>query len=142
VQRLAAGRFTSDQLRPATARLLERFFESPIDELLALPEHAPRRTTEGQSQQDPDPALRQESSKQHNEPESLVQTKDSSAQGSDLLAQADQTRHMMDWGSAVHGSRRRAWWTLAVAGVTLADDAPGLTDTDVRTRLTRRTGPG
>lgn len=61
VQRLAAGQCTSDQLRPATARLLERFFESPIDELLVSSE-----------------------------------TKDLSAQGSDLLAQADQTRHMMD----------------------------------------------
>jgi hypothetical protein len=61
VQRLAAGQFTSDQLRPATARLLEKFFESPINELLVSPE-----------------------------------TKDLSAQGSDLLAQADQTRHMMD----------------------------------------------
>jgi hypothetical protein len=96
VQRLAAGRFTSDQLRPATARLLERFFESPAEELLAPPENAPRRTAEGRSRQEPDPALCKESLKQHNEPESLVPTKDLSAQGSDLLAQADQTRHMMD----------------------------------------------
>ena len=55
VQRLAAGQCTSDQLRPATARLLERYFESPIEELLVSPE-----------------------------------TKDLSAQRSDLLAQADQ----------------------------------------------------
>lgn len=38
VQRLTAGQFASDRLRPATTRLLERFFESPIDELLASPE--------------------------------------------------------------------------------------------------------
>jgi tetratricopeptide (TPR) repeat protein len=38
VQRLAAGQFPSDRLRPATARLLERYFESPIEELLASPE--------------------------------------------------------------------------------------------------------
>ena len=39
VQRLAAGQFTSaDRLRPATARLLEKFFESPIEELLVTPE--------------------------------------------------------------------------------------------------------
>ncbi len=38
VQRLAAGQCTSDQLRPATARLLERYFESPIEELLVSPE--------------------------------------------------------------------------------------------------------
>jgi hypothetical protein len=38
VQRLAADQLTSDQLRPATARLLEKFFESPIDELLVSPE--------------------------------------------------------------------------------------------------------
>ncbi|MGH3711071.1 MAG: hypothetical protein ACRDRQ_23870, partial [Pseudonocardiaceae bacterium] len=38
VQRLAAGQFTSDRLRPATARLLERYFESPIEELLVSPE--------------------------------------------------------------------------------------------------------
>lgn len=55
VQRLAAGQLTSGQLRPATVRLLERYFESPIDELLVSPE-----------------------------------TKNLSAQGSDLLAQADQ----------------------------------------------------
>jgi hypothetical protein len=61
VRRLAAGQFTSDQLRHATAHLLENFFESPINELLVSPE-----------------------------------TKGLSAQGSDLLAQADQTRHMMD----------------------------------------------
>lgn len=67
VQRLTAGHFTSDQLRPATARLLERFFESPIDELLMSPE-----------------------------------TKDLSTQGSDLLAQADQTLHMMDRAIAEH----------------------------------------
>jgi hypothetical protein len=60
VQRLAAGQFTSDRLRPATVRLLEKFFESPIDELLVSPE-----------------------------------TDDLAAQGSDLLAQADPTRHMM-----------------------------------------------
>ena len=55
VQRLAAGQCTSDQLRPATAHLLERYFESPIEELLVSPE-----------------------------------TKDLSAQRSDLLAQTDQ----------------------------------------------------
>jgi hypothetical protein len=38
VQRLAAGQCTSDQLRPATARLLEKYFESPIEELLVSPE--------------------------------------------------------------------------------------------------------
>jgi hypothetical protein len=38
VQRLAAGQCTSNQLRPATARLLERYFESPIEELLVSPE--------------------------------------------------------------------------------------------------------
>jgi formylglycine-generating enzyme required for sulfatase activity len=37
-QRLAAGEWTADQLRPATTRLLESFFESPIDELLVSPE--------------------------------------------------------------------------------------------------------
>ncbi|MCA1601668.1 MAG: hypothetical protein LC776_08505, partial [Acidobacteria bacterium] len=37
-QRLAAGEWTADQLRPATTRLLENFFESPIDELLVSPE--------------------------------------------------------------------------------------------------------
>jgi hypothetical protein len=37
-QRLAAGQLTSDQLRPATARLLEKFFGSPIEELLVSPE--------------------------------------------------------------------------------------------------------
>jgi hypothetical protein len=36
VQRLAAGQRTSDQLRPATARLLEKFFESPIDEFVGI----------------------------------------------------------------------------------------------------------
>jgi tetratricopeptide (TPR) repeat protein len=66
VQRLAAGQLTSDQLRPATARLLERYFGSPIEELLVSPE-----------------------------------TKDLSAQGSDLLAQADQP------GSG--GGGRGAW---------------------------------
>lgn len=60
VQRLAAGQFTSDRLRPATVRLLEKFFESPIDELLVSPK-----------------------------------AEEFSAQGSNLLAQADQTRHMM-----------------------------------------------
>jgi len=38
VQRIAAGQCTSDRLRPATARLLERYFESPIEELLVSPE--------------------------------------------------------------------------------------------------------
>jgi uncharacterized membrane protein len=38
VQRLAAGQFASYQLRPATARLLERYFESPIEELLVSPD--------------------------------------------------------------------------------------------------------
>jgi tetratricopeptide (TPR) repeat protein len=38
VQRLATGQFPSDRLRPATARLLERYFESPIEELLVSPE--------------------------------------------------------------------------------------------------------
>jgi hypothetical protein len=37
VQRLAAGQFAPDQLRPATVRLLERFWNSPIEELLAPP---------------------------------------------------------------------------------------------------------
>ncbi|MBV8540012.1 MAG: hypothetical protein JO268_05590, partial [Pseudonocardiales bacterium] len=37
VQRIAAGQFASDRLRPATARLLERYFESPIEELLVSP---------------------------------------------------------------------------------------------------------
>lgn len=37
VQRLAAGQFVPDKLRPATVRLLERFFEAPIEELLAAP---------------------------------------------------------------------------------------------------------
>jgi hypothetical protein len=37
VQRLAAGEFTPDQLRPGTVRLLERFFECPVEELLASP---------------------------------------------------------------------------------------------------------
>ena len=73
VQRLAAGRLTSEQLRPATARLLEKFFESSIDELLASPEHTP-----------------------HKEAEPSVQTSELSTQGSDLLAQVDRTRHMMD----------------------------------------------
>ena len=39
VQRLAAGQCTSDQLRPATARLLERYFGSPIEELLVSSEN-------------------------------------------------------------------------------------------------------
>ncbi|MGH3753375.1 MAG: XRE family transcriptional regulator [Pseudonocardiaceae bacterium] len=39
VQRIAAGQFASDRLRPATARLLERHFESPIEELLISPEN-------------------------------------------------------------------------------------------------------
>lgn len=73
VQRLAAGGLTSEQLRPATARLLERFFESSIDELLASPENIPRKETE-----------------------LSVQTSELSAQESDLLAQVDRTRHMMD----------------------------------------------
>ncbi|MGH3763411.1 hypothetical protein [Actinophytocola sp.] len=38
VQRLAAGQFAPDQLRPPTARLLERFFEAPIEELLTAPD--------------------------------------------------------------------------------------------------------
>ncbi len=38
MQRLAAGQFRPDQLRPATVRLLERFLECPIEELLAAPE--------------------------------------------------------------------------------------------------------
>jgi len=38
VSRLAGGQFASDRLRPATARLLERYFESPIEELLVSPE--------------------------------------------------------------------------------------------------------
>jgi hypothetical protein len=37
MQRLAAGQSRPDQLRPATVRLLERFFECPIEELLATP---------------------------------------------------------------------------------------------------------
>jgi formylglycine-generating enzyme required for sulfatase activity len=37
-QRLAAGEWTADKLRPATTRLLESFFESSIDELLVSPE--------------------------------------------------------------------------------------------------------
>jgi len=73
VQRLAADRLTSEQLRPATARPLERFFGSSIDELLASPENTP-----------------------HKEAGSSVQTSELSAQKSDLLAQIDQTRHMMD----------------------------------------------
>jgi hypothetical protein len=35
VQRLTAGLLTPGQLRPATTRLLEKFFGSPIEELLA-----------------------------------------------------------------------------------------------------------
>lgn len=38
VQRLTAGLCTAAQLRPATVRLLEKFFESSIDELLAAPD--------------------------------------------------------------------------------------------------------
>jgi hypothetical protein len=38
VQRLCAGRLRPDQLRPATVRLLERFFDSSIEELLSAPE--------------------------------------------------------------------------------------------------------
>jgi len=41
VQRLAAGQLTSEQLRPATVRLLERFLGRPVEELLARPD-APR----------------------------------------------------------------------------------------------------
>lgn len=37
IQRLAAGKLQPGQLRPATARLLERFLECPIEELLAAP---------------------------------------------------------------------------------------------------------
>ena len=44
VQRLTAGLLTPGQLRPATARLLEKFFGSPIEELLAPPEVRSRRT--------------------------------------------------------------------------------------------------
>jgi hypothetical protein len=73
VQRLAAGRLTSEQLRPATTRLLEGFFESSIDKLLASPENTP-----------------------HKEAGSSVQTSELSTQKSDLLAQIDRTRHMMD----------------------------------------------
>jgi hypothetical protein len=38
VQRLAAGRSTPDKLRPVTVRLLERFFQTPIEELLSAPD--------------------------------------------------------------------------------------------------------
>lgn len=37
-QRLCAGKLTSNQLRPATVRLLEKFFESSVEELLSAPE--------------------------------------------------------------------------------------------------------
>jgi hypothetical protein len=37
VQRLAAGLSAPDKLRPATARLLEQYFEAPVEELLAAP---------------------------------------------------------------------------------------------------------
>jgi hypothetical protein len=38
VQRLAAGLSTPEKLRPATVRLLERFSQAPIEELLAAPD--------------------------------------------------------------------------------------------------------
>ncbi|HEX5402057.1 MAG TPA: hypothetical protein VFX16_07115 [Pseudonocardiaceae bacterium] len=40
-QRIAARTLTVEQLRPATVRLLEKFFESSIDELLAPPAGVP-----------------------------------------------------------------------------------------------------
>lgn len=40
VQRLCAGKLAPEQLRPPTIRLLERYFESSIDELLAAPEES------------------------------------------------------------------------------------------------------
>ena len=79
MQRLAAGRVTSEQLRPATARLLEKFFESSIDELLAPPENTP-----------------------HKQAKSSTQISEFSTQESDLLIQLDQTRHMMDRAVAEH----------------------------------------
>ncbi|MGH3853051.1 MAG: hypothetical protein ACRDR6_06045 [Pseudonocardiaceae bacterium] len=99
VQRLTAGGLTSNQLRPATARLLERFFESPIDELLSAPENGPQETvstTEGRSRREPDPVPFEEFLKQYEEPESSARDNELSARESDPLAQADQTRHMMD----------------------------------------------
>lgn len=38
IQRLAAGKLSSDQLRPATVRLLEKFLESRIEDLLSAPQ--------------------------------------------------------------------------------------------------------
>jgi tetratricopeptide (TPR) repeat protein len=46
IQRLAAGQFAPDQLRPATVRLLERFWNSPIEVLLAPPTTAPTHDDE------------------------------------------------------------------------------------------------
>jgi tetratricopeptide (TPR) repeat protein len=37
VQRLCTGKLPPDQLRPATVRLLEKFFDSPIEQLLSTP---------------------------------------------------------------------------------------------------------
>jgi hypothetical protein len=86
VQRLAAGRFAPDRLRPVTARLLERFFGSPIEELLAPPESGSHGTAV---------AAAWKSRQDDGEPVTVL-ADELSAQGPDLLARADQTRHMMD----------------------------------------------
>lgn len=47
VQRLCAGKLTPEQLRTPTVRLLERYFESPINELLAAPQESPAPVGKG-----------------------------------------------------------------------------------------------
>lgn len=86
VQRLAAGLLTPEQLRPATARLLEKFFGSSIEELLAPPERGSQGTAVAAAWRSHDEVR---------EP-IFVLADELPLQVPDLLAQADQTRHMMD----------------------------------------------
>jgi hypothetical protein len=86
VQRLAAGRFAPDQFASRDGASSGRFSGSLIEELLAPPEsgsHGTAVAAAWQSRQD------------DGEPVTVL-ADELSAQGSDLLARADQTRHMMD----------------------------------------------
>ncbi|MDX8028814.1 helix-turn-helix domain-containing protein [Lentzea sp. BCCO 10_0856] len=47
-QRLCTGKLKPDQLRTSTVRLLERYFETPIEELLSAPEQSVTSTGKGE----------------------------------------------------------------------------------------------